>query len=94
MNNKWAIYEIDGYEKINAMLDKHFIGLINAAKAKIREGAAPILEGRNVKREMEYFMESIEGYGASDTEPRSILITSVCTGLGLLLNKETINKIQ
>jgi len=94
MNNKWAIYEINGYEKINAMLDKHFIELINAAKAKIREGAEPILEGRNVRREMESFMDSIEGYGASDTEPRSILITSVCTELGFLLNQETTDKLQ
>jgi len=94
MNNKWDIYEIDGYEKINAMLDKHFVGLINAAKAKISDGSKPILEGRNVKIEMESFMGSIEGYGTSDTEPRSILTTSICTELELVLNQEIIDQFQ
>jgi len=87
MNNQWAIYEIDGYEKINAMLDKHFGELINSAKVKISNDADPILEGRNVRIEMESFMGSIEGYGTSDTEPRSILVTLVSTELGLLLNQ-------
>ena len=87
MNNKWAIYEIDGYEKINALLGKHFNELINVAKTKISKGEEPILAGRNVRIKMESFMGSIEGYGTSDTEPRSILVTLVSTELGLLLNQ-------
>jgi len=94
MNNKWVLYEKNDYIKINDQLDMHFSRLINVAKNKINEGVDPVFEGRNVRKEMEYFMDSIEGYGASDTEPRVVLVTSICDELDLPVEQETIDKLQ
>jgi len=89
MNNKWELYEIENHREINAFLDKRFIELINVAKRKIQEGEKPLIAGHNVRKNMEFLMGSIEGYGASDTEPRSVLISSICDELNLTLNKKT-----
>ncbi len=94
MNNRWELYEIENHEKINSLLDKRFNKLIGVAKIKIQNGEDPIDSGSNVRKKMDFMMQSIEGFGASDTEPRKILITSICEELGLPLNKEAINKLQ
>ena len=71
------------------MFDSRFKDLINAAKITIEAGEDPIFAGRNVRRNMEELMDSIDGYGASDTEPKTVLVTLICDELGLPLNKET-----
>jgi len=93
MNNKWELFEIENHEEINAFLDKRFIELINIAKRKIQEGEKPLISGHNVRKNMEFLMGSIEGYGASDTEPRAVLLNSICKKLDLPLNKNTMDQI-
>ena len=77
MNNIWQLYEINDYKKINAMLNNYFNEVINEAKIQIEAGEKPILSGRNARIKMESFMDSIDGYGASDTEPRTILFERI-----------------
>jgi len=93
MGNKWELFEIESYEKINDLLDKRFNELINLAKNKIENGDDPIIAGRNVRKNMEYLMSSIEGYGTSDTEPRAVLVTLICNELGLSFNQGTIEQL-
>jgi len=93
-NNRWQLYEEREYKNISSMLDTRFGELIDVAKNQIKSGAEPLSAGRYARRQMEVFMESIDGYGASDTEPRGVLVTLVCTELGLPVDQETINKIQ
>ncbi|OAI20825.1 hypothetical protein A1359_20270 [Methylomonas lenta] len=85
MSNKWELFEIEDHEKINDLLDKRFNELIKVAKNKIENGGDPIVAGCDVRKNMEYLMSSIEGFGASDTEPRAVLVTSICNELGLSL---------
>lgn len=92
-NNKWNLYTIKDYKKINILLDEHFNNLINAAKNKIKTGKEPITVGHDVRINMEEFMDTIKGYGASDTEPRSTLLNLICTELGFSLNKKTTDQL-
>jgi hypothetical protein len=91
MHNKWKLFEKKEYKTINAVLDSRFKELINAAKIQIEAGEEPIFAGRNIRKNMEKLMDSIDGYGASDTEPRTMLVTLICDELGLPLNQETID---
>lgn len=92
--NNWDIYEIEGYKDILSMLDNHFNSLISAAKVQIDNGEDPIFAGQHVKDKMEEFMNSIKGYGASDTEPREALITFICNELNLPFDQNTLDKFN
>lgn len=94
MNNKWQLYQERDYKNINDTLDNHFNELITIAKLKIKAGEDSIKTGRIARQKMEKFMDSIDGYGASDTEPRSVLITLICDELNLKVNKATIAGLQ
>ena len=94
MKNKWQLYEEREYKKINAILDNRFNELISAAKILVEAGEDPIFAGRNARRQMEDFMDSIDGYGASDTEPRIVLVTLICSELNLPLDQEIIDQLQ
>lgn len=93
MDNMWQLYEKSDYKKINAMLDNHFNELINTAKKQIKDGEESILAGRNVRKYMELYMDSIEGYGTTDTEPRETLLNLICKELELPLTKKTIDNL-
>jgi hypothetical protein len=94
MKNRWQLYEEREYKKINAILDNRFNELISAAKIQVEAGEDPIFAGRNARRQMEDFMDSIDDYGASDTEPRVVLVTSICSELNLPLDQEIIDQLQ
>lgn len=93
MDNIWQLYEINDYKKINAMLNSNFKELINTAKKQVKAGEEAILVGRNVKKQMGLFMSLVEGYGASNTEPRATLFSLICEELGLPTNKKTIDQL-
>lgn len=92
--NTWNIYEKKGYKSVLSMLDTRFESFINAAKIQVNCGEDPIFAGQNVRQKMEDFMDSIEGYGASDTEPRVALVTFICNELNLPFDQETIDKLH
>jgi len=74
-NNRWQLYEGKDYKKINALLDSRFKELADAGEQKLKagEGVEKIIQG--IRLEMETYMESIQGYGTSDTEARAVLLT-------------------
>ena len=92
--NNWDIYEIKNYESILSKLDSRFSRLIKCAKERIDCGEASILSGQKVRKEMEEFMDTIQGYGVSDTEPRTKLMTFICDELNLPTNQESFDKLQ
>ena len=77
MNNRWQLYKKKDYEAINSILDSRFNELISIAKTQVQCGEDSIISGQNVRIKMEKFMGSIDGYGASDTEPRAILFERI-----------------
>lgn len=73
MLNNWELYECDGYEEVLASLDESLAAGIKYAKDKVTKGYDQVQAARELFDSMDIVLDSFDGFGASDTEPRAYL---------------------
>jgi len=73
ISNKWNIYEIDGYEEVLVTLEQVLQEGMAFAYNKIKDGYSRLNAARELFGSMDEILNSFDGFGASDTEPRCYL---------------------
>lgn len=86
ISNRWNIYEVNGYWDVLVELEAALRDGIDYAKRSIDDGDDKLATARALFDSMDIVLNSYDGFGASDSEPRNYLANCINQEFDVIIN--------